>query len=325
MSRGRRTIGGLLVVLSLAIAAFAWLGREPPATDAGARGVVDVPAGGDEPRPVPLTPESGNPLPARPAPLPPPEAPLARALPALRAAADAGDRRAACRLGLELLRCQHLGAWSALLETASGDEAEAAYVAEGNLVAANHVAEERLWRMERLQQCGAVPAELRSQGTRYLRQSALAGDPHAMFAYAEGHQWPPSMRGMAIDPAFDQWRREAPAMMHAALRAGNPSAAYILQINYSDDFGFLSAMIPNDPYRSYAYHLLLVRLFGHRERPGLARELDAAAIESARREAARMHEQYFGGRQFPSELSLIYPPYVRRSNSQSNTSCEIAQ
>ena len=325
MSQRRTTITGLLVLLALAVAMFAWLGREPVATVDDARDVVDVAASDENTPPGLPAPGIREPVPVQPAPLPAPDTPFAQALPALRAAADAGDRRAACRLGLELLRCQHLGAWDALMEKYTSEDAEAAWVAQGNLAAANHVAEEKLWRIESLEQCRVVPADLHGQGTRYLRQSALAGDPHAMFAYAEGHHWPPSMRGMAVDPAFDPWRREAPAMMHAALRAGNPSAAYILQINYTDDFGFLSGMIPNDPYRSYTYHLLVVRLFGHKERPGFARGLDASAIESARREAARMHEQYFGGRQFPPELSLVYPPYVRPSNGRPTTSCEMAQ
>jgi len=256
--------------------------------------------------------------------LPAPEAPLGQILPGLRSAADGGDRRAACRLGMELLRCQHLGRWEAMTEDFMGEQAEAAFAAEGNLAAANQVAEERLWHIERLEQCRAVPADLQAQGARYLRQSALAGDPYAMLAYAEGHHWGPNMRGMALDPMFDQWRREAPAMIHAALRAGNPSAAFILQINYGDDIGFLSALIPNDAYRRYTYHLLSVRLFGQREQPAYARALDATEIERARREADALHARHFDRRRFPSSQMMAYPPYLRGPQGEATPFCETA-
>lgn len=258
----------------------------------------------------------------KPAALPPPDAPLAQVLPALQASADAGDRRAACRLGMELLRCQHLGTWDALMSKVMGGDAEMEFEERGNLAAANSIAEERLSRIEGLQQCRSVPESLRSQGGRYLRQAALAGEPHAMLAYAEGHHWPPDGRGVALGADFDLWRQEAPAMMHAALRAGNPTAAFMLQMNYSDDFGFLSAMIPDDTYRSYVYHLLSARLFGHRERQALARDLDAAAMERAGKEAIELHERYFGGRRFPSSMALRYPPYVRTGADVHQAFCE---
>lgn len=315
----RRATTWLLVVLAASAAVAWWLTRDPGATTGQASRATQLPP---SPRREDTVDAAGRRVQAPPAPLPPADAPLAQIVPGLRADADAGDRRAACRLGMELLRCQHLGAWDTMMESFMGEEAEAAYEAEGNLAAANQIAGEKLWRIERLAQCRAVPADLQGQGARYLRQSALAGDPHAMFAYAEGHHWGPSMRGLALDPMFDQWRREAPAMIHAALRAGNPAAVLILQFNYSDDFGYLSALIPNDAYRSYVYHLLAVRLFGHREQPGHSRTLDADAIERARREANDLHARYFDGRRFASTLSMRYPPYMRTPAGQSPAFCE---
>lgn len=315
----QRATTWLLVVLAATAAVAWWLTRDPSATTVQATRATQAPPSPGREGAVDAASQIAQ---APPAPLPPPDVPLAQVLPGLRADADAGDRRAACRLGMELLRCQHLGAWDAQMEPFMGEQAEAAYEAKGDLAAANQVAGEKLWRIERLAQCRAVSADLQGQGARYLRQSALAGDPHAMFAYAEGHHWGPSMRGLALDPMFDQWRREAPTMIHAALRAGNPAAAVILQINYSDDFGYLSALIPNDAYRSYVYHLLAVRLFGHRERPGWPRELDADEIERARREADDLHTRYFDGRRFPSSLSMRYPPYMRTPGGQSPALCE---
>lgn len=322
MNRRRRVTGWLLVALAAAAAWAWWQTRDRWATAGDATQATQAPPSPVRERDADATTPMARALPVPPAPLPPPDAPLAQVLPGLRATADAGDRRAACRLGMELLRCQHLGAWNRQMERFMGEQAEAAYESEGNLAAANQVAEEKLWRIERLAQCRAVPADLQAEGARYLRQAALAGDPYAMLAYAEGHHWPPSSRGIALDPMFDQWRREAPAMMHAALRAGNPTAAFILQINYSDDLGFLSALVPNDAYRSYAYHLLAVRLFGHTEQPGRTRGLDAGEIERARREADDMHARYFDRRRFPSSHAMRYPPYMRVPDSQWPAFCE---
>lgn len=307
------------IALAIAAAVFWWPWRPAGPSGSPTRTSADMASAGstrvDAPEP---SPRAG---PARaPAALPPPSAPLAQSLPALRAAADAGDRHAACRLGRELLRCEQLAQWDTLL--ARGGDWEARAEAEGNLVGANQAAEEKLWRLERLQQCRGVPAGVLGEGARYLRQSALAGDPYAMVAYAEGHHWGPSVRGVAVGEDFDRWRREAPGMIHAALRAGNPSAAFILSINYSDDTGFLSALIPNDPHRAYTFHLLTVRLFGTREYPSRARALDAATVERARREADAMHARYFGGRRFPQSQMMQYPLYVPAPSGQSPSACE---
>lgn len=313
MNRRALQAGFVLAMLSAVAFTLWWRGREIPAAATAAEATADAskaPDDAGEVSPPSPTTEISPPNPAS-LPLPPPDAPLAQVVPDLQARADAGDHRAACRLGMELLRCQHLPTWDALVSSSDPSDSEVEFEAEGNLAAANSVAEERLWLIERLQQCRGVPSALQSQGARYLRQAALAGDSSAMLAYADGNHWRPDGRGTALDSDFDQWRREAPGMVHAALRAGNPTAANMLQMSYSDDFGFLSAMIPDDTYRSYVYHLLTVRLFGHRERPALARELDAAAMERARLEAGQLHERYFGGRRFNPALAVRYPPYVR--------------
>ncbi|WP_374472731.1 hypothetical protein [Arenimonas sp.] len=321
----RRSFRHAFLATALAAASVAvwWQqGRPDPApVPAVAAPVDDTPRGrdaGESPGPASTAAAAMR----GPTPLPPQDAPLAQILPDLHARANAGDRRAACRLGMELLRCQHLGTWDALISRFKKGDAEAEYEAEGNLAAANAVAEERLWRIERIQQCRGVPEKMRSQGAYYLRQAALAGDPHAMLAYAEGQHWSPDGRGIALGPEFDRWRQEAPGMIHAALRAGNPTAAFTLQWSYFDDLGFLSAMIPDDTYRGYVYHLLAVRLFGHRENQRLARDMDAASMERARQEAIQLHERYFKNRRFPSSMALRYPPHIRSRAEGAPAFCE---
>lgn len=255
------------------------------------------------------------------APLPPHDTLLAQSLPVLLARAEAGDRSAACRLGLELLRCDQLKSFQRMTE-GQLDRAEEELAAAGELVAANSVAEQSLWNLERNQQCQAVPQELADQGARYLREAALAGNPYAMTAYASGTHWPPDLRGIAISPDFDRWRREAPGLLQAAVQAGSPEAAFMLQLSYVDDNGFLSALVPDDPYRGYVYNLLSARLFGHRERDTWARHLDAEAIERARDEAARLHDRYFDGRHFPQDRTMQAPIYVQPRDGESLDHCD---
>lgn len=325
---GRRwaTVLGFVVVVVVVGAASVFLGRNEP-VDARAFTVSqpddEQPIAGGADELVVVEASSVDLPPARPlAPLPARDAPLADILPRLKADADAGDRRAACRLGMELLRCQHLGTWSAVL--GDMDASEATYEAEGRLAAANAVAEAKLRRLERLRQCQSVPQELRGEGARYVRRAALAGDPYAMLAYAEGQHWPPNGRGIAAGPEFDVWRQEAPGMMQRALQAGNPAAALKLQSHYQDDFGYLAALVPNDAFQGYVYHLLVVRLFGYKEQHFRAQGLDAAAVERARLEAARLHERYFDGKRFPSESAMQYPPYMATQSQDSPGFCEFA-
>lgn len=323
MNRHGLRVGLVVVALVAAGLAIWWHGpAEPVSEPADAAPASDMPGTLDVGETIEPASAAGTTAAMRgPAPLPPHDAPLAQILPDLHARADAGDRRAACRLGMELLRCQHLGTWDAMMSGFNEGNAEAEYEAEGNLAAANAVAEQRLWHIERLQQCRSVPADLQGQGARYLRQAALAGEPHAMLAYAEGHHWPPTARGIAIGRDFDLWRQEAPGMLHAALRAGNPTAAFMLQLSYFDDLGFLSALVPDDSYRGYVYHLLSVRLFGIRENTAWARDLGAADMERARLEARQLHEKYFAGQQFPNSRMMPSPPYMHRGSGQSQARC----
>jgi hypothetical protein len=247
-------------------------------------------------------------------PLPLQDAPLATTVPSLVARAEAGDSRAACRLGMELLRCEQMEQWNRI--TVGSPDGESQFESEGNLGAANFQAEEKIWRIERLAQCAVVPAHLRGQGSNYLRQAAYAGEPHAMHAYAEGLHFNLELRGVALDPHFEAWRRDSPAMMHAALRAGNPAAAFSLFTAYQDDHGPFTALVPDDTFQAAVFHLLSVRLFGMRDRLSTFTSLDAAGMANAHKEAEALHQRYFGGRRFDRSRALAYPvhsaPYPGR-------------
>ena len=304
----------LAMFLILAVAAGAWFWQRQP---------VAIPkASGDETAAKTNTAETGSPGPQKRRhalpPMPPRSRDFARALPDLKARADAGDRKAACRLASGLLRCQH---GSAIWGGANVAELERQSEAKGQLAVANYFAEEQTWLLELARECRDVPADVRSQGARYLRQAALAGDPAAMLAYGSGQHFNPNGRGIAVGPAFDTWRREAPAMLQRALLAGHPAAATALSMAYMDDMGIPNAFVANDAYQGAVYHILSAKLFGTREYPGWLGSLDASELERARREATRLHDEVFAGNQYDRKFYTVFAPYYRR-NADAPATCE---
>lgn len=245
------------------------------------------------------------------APLPPANAPLAGVIDALVERADAGDRKAACRLAMELLRCEHLEDYGSMLTTpGEAPKDEDAGAAKERRAINDHYVRERAWVLERLAQCEAVPGTLLREGSRYLEQAALAGEPEAMVRYAEGHHWAPSGRGSMVGPDFDRWRRNVPGMMQRALEGGYPGAVFLLMIAYQNDIGFHAALVPNDPYRSMVMNMLYGRLYGSQGMVGMYRNMDAASQARATLEAEAMHQQYFQGRKF-SGYPYPYPAFVQ--------------
>ncbi len=299
----RRNLLLLAVGVTLALAVFLFR-NSPPARLSQATNPEELAED------IPFAPPT---VPAKEAspPLPPQDAPLATTVPSLVARAEAGDSRAACRLGMELLRCEQLEQWNRI--TLGMPDIESMFDHEGNLGAANFQAEEKIWRIERLAHCATVPVHLRGQGSNYLRQAAYAGDPYAMHAYAEGMHFGIEMRGIALDLHFEAWRRDSPAMMHAALRAGNPTAAFSLFTAYQDDHGPFTALVPDDTFQAAVFHLLSVRLFGMRDRLSTFTSLDATGVANAYKEAEALHQRYFGGRRFDQSRALAYPAHVAPS------------
>lgn len=300
-----RRNGGLVAVAGLLIlGALGWqLARRPDAPLPAESPAGETTAAPRPPRAAPASaPKAALDLDA---PLPPASAPLADTLPLLRARADAGDRRAACRLATELIRCQQVP-----LFPIDMDVLEREYEAEGNYAAANQMAEQALWQREQVLRCRDVPAELADRGGDYLRQAALAGDASAMLAYAGGMHWRLDLRGVALDPRFDRWRAEAPQMAHRAFEAGLPAANFYLWMAYQDDLSPIGSLVPNDPYRARVHHLLMARLFGWREPQGTMGELTPGELERAVREADALHQRVYRGRRFRSAEAMLQPLFA---------------
>jgi len=246
---------------------------------------------------------------ADPLPLPPDNAPLDRKLEALQSHADAGDRKAACRLGMELLACEWALSWEDTLafnERRSGP----GQAPSGNPIDDDALDLHRVAGLETVIACRAVPEALRSAGARYLVQAARAGEPEAMLRYAIGQHLPPTGRGSFVDPEFDAWRRDAPGMLWRALEAGQAGAVVHLQFAYLPGHDLLGVLMGDDALKSHAFKLLAQMLFG--SSPPIVQEpLDAEGQLRAREMAEDWHKRFFGGRRHVGQNPL--PPLHGRT------------
>lgn len=284
-----------------------------------------------EPPPAPIVPETGpaalapNHAPERPeahpeptavpSPLPPRDARLPDIATNLQSRADAGDRKAACRLGIELLRCDRLLKVQADKSVDGIVVAELALEAQGKLDQANEYASVNLRYYELAEACSALPGDLLAQGPRYLRQAALAGEPEAMLRYADGQSldWGNGYRYLRT-PEFDLWRTEAPAILQRALSAGRPEAVHLLHQAYSNDQGTLQSLFAQDPMRAHAYFMLQRRLFGSsRVLPEalVPEALDAGQLRQAEQLADQWFESAFQNQRldFMTSLHGLSPLY----------------
>lgn len=252
--------------------------------------------------------------------LPAVDAPLATILLPLSDRADRGDAKAACRLAMELIRCQAT-AYYLSIGVFNYPGLEKKFEAEGNLKAADSIAANQMELLLRSQECQAVPGDLRDRSAHYLAMAARAGEPEAMLRYADGMHWPLDGRGVYSGPEFDTWRRDAPRMLRRAFEAGIPEAPFLYWVAYQDDFGALSALIPNDPVKAEAIRMLMMRLHGWNERPVPSR-LDPASLARASEMARQWHEGPFKGRRYAGQDRSTHPfPGVPRQDRKQHAFC----
>ena len=321
----------LLMIAALAICAgLWWWASRHPSTSA------ESPSGEAPANTAPATPPSVDSAAATSlnqdvlasVPLPAADAPLRGRMKLLQARADAGDALAACRLGIDLLRCAALGNYHPQHDAHMAEQ-EAEQEAKGNLLAANRIAVGRLVHAELREACSVVPEPLVGRAHHYVRQAALAGEPEAMIRYARGETLMTGYAGMAYiaTPAFDQWRREARPMLMRALDAGHPAAVLILAKAHGGNDSHLALLLPRDAVEARASLLLARRLFG--DDPALARGLfgddpanapadstpdqDVGQSRAAEQMADQWHVRKFNGRRFVlAENTAALLPLHRR-------------
>lgn len=300
MKKRPRVLQGLLLALIAAGAGTWWLSsdQEVPLASAAPAAAVPAVAATVEP-PSAVSPVRNLP------PMPAHGLPLRDALPSLQSRADAGDSLAACRLGVELLRCAALGHYAPGHDEFQ-ERQEAEYEARGNTRAADNIAVGRAVHAQLRDACAAVPTALRDRAHHYMRQAALAGEPEAMVRYAMGETITTGLMGLGYTtrPGFDQWRREARPVLMRALNEGVPEAALALAMAQGRDAGLLALLLPRDEVEASASLQLTRRLFGDVSdvpplAPGRARApppLDAESADAAAQMAADWHARAFQGR-----------------------------
>lgn len=252
-------------------------------------------------------------------PLPPLDAPLDGFAEALAARADAGDSAAACRLGLELMRCQGLEAREG--KTVVDDWQHSALVFE-RAAATRDSRFDWAGQAEHLQAlvdhfrpiadaCERVAPALHARGAGWLRSAALSGEPEALLMEASGAgRYSQGTRGSAgwlRSPEFDRWRREAPVLLQRALAAGRPEAVLLYADGSAGGEGALQGLLPDDAQQAATWRALAERLFGNdadrllQSLVPLPGHVDSAAAEQ---QAAEWHARYFDGARF-SESDLF--------------------
>lgn len=174
----------------------------------------------------------------------------------LKNRADAGDSRASCQLGMELLRCTDVSPAEQVLASAEENSRpdlppeQRAYMTK---------LEDRARQM--INECRNAPTDSWKQGNHYLRQAALAGEPEAMYRYARGDSVLVDYTHMN-SPEFDRWRAEAGNMLQLSFEAGYLPSVFDLMVGYSDNSSPLTGLIANDPTKARAMRLLISRLAG---------------------------------------------------------------
>lgn len=230
------------------------------------------------------------------APMPPWGEPLGANFQAVLQRADAGQARAACRIGVELTLCQASRAGESPSPGAQPQvRPDGAGVDASSLTTLPTTGD----------YCQGVPVALRGHAAVYLRKAAQAGNRDAMLRYAQGAFFDgPSQdqdhNRYLQDPSFADWYREAVPMAQRALRAGDALAARLLADAYSNDHGLFDALVADDPVQAFSYQLLLSYLRG--SSAPAAGALDARQRADAEHRAQRMYRESFSSRPVPGAI-----------------------
>jgi len=189
------------------------------------------------------------------APLPPVTMPLAATWPILKARADRGDAPAACRLAVELGRCRHvLRHRTRILQ---GDDPALSPNARSAMTEAD-------WQ-SRVAHCAGVDARWLPEQIAYTRQAALAGNLVAIEAYVNASVFLADMH--AGTHYYEDYAREAPRLVEAAIQAGSLPAVLALESASDEEAGntFLSRAIGDswDPVRACGLDLLFRKILDH--------------------------------------------------------------
>lgn len=217
--------------------------------------------------------------------LPPIDTPIADVVRQLKAAAEAGNPQAACRLGVELSRCWKVDE-IARHNTWQKREADADPYAE--------------WSAAEQKRCTGVDAAIRADAWRYLLQAAKAGNVAAMAQFAIA----PPLSSDKFLVSLGGWqavRENGAQFLLTAIDNGDVRA---LNLAFFASFTGLGSggesVLPKDGYRAAVYAKTLLPLVDAASAERLNKalvmldtELGAAKMGEADTEAARLRQHSF--------------------------------
>ncbi len=256
-------------------------------------------------------------------PLPPANTPLNEVFDLLKKRADAGDGKAACRLAIELIRCQlaiNMSKTAAMTPDRDRDGSLNIRPEDVGRIE-NALDEQRLLTMEKALSCNQITEERLKLATPYLRQAALASEPEAILPYVDGISLQ-GEGGMAMinNHGFDIWRRDALPMAESALRQGIPEAAYVLGGAYSNDFSLFYGLVENNPLKAETMRLLQLRLEG--KAFPVKTTLSASDYQRALSDSETMFNDYYHGQVNPKHKLLNRFTNVMTMKNETTAPCE---
>ena len=243
--------------------------------------------------------------------LPSIEKPIDEAFAELKQSADKGESKAACRLAMELLRCQI----SLKQEEKKLAEALSAPPHPRASAETQHFRDQAaLSEFQTYQSCKKIPPENLVDAVTLLEQAANRHELDAMVVWASG-MWIRVRHGDSTvylqDPTFDRWRASAIPMMNEALRRGSLDAAAEWWQAFKYDSGPLfRSLVKNDPKQAHTYFVLTGLILNKpRATPSGLSASDALDSQQA---AQKMFQEWFGGRLIheQSSTSAIMSVYM---------------
>jgi hypothetical protein len=193
--------------------------------------------------------------------------PVAQVLQQLQGAADAGNARAACRVGLELSLCYRLNS--------------------------NSTAEEKA-------HCNGITGDQAGRAWKYLYQAAASGNLAAMSRYVRD----PALSTSNPADSAEAWllyKQNAESFLTQSVQGGDPMALYFAWWNSAT--GFSSGgdnVFQKNPYMALAYGTAALPLLDPRRRANVVQlnaqiqsQLPADQISKAIEEGQRIKDTYF--------------------------------
>lgn len=248
-------------------------------------------------------------------PLPPAGTPVREVVARLKDAAEAGDVRAACRLGTELTRCHRLRLADADDNTSMQLRMVKPGSAEEAAVKAGLEERARLSAPERLA-CEGITTEQADSAFRYLLRAAQGGNVAAMSLFAIA---PPLPQNVLEDlEGWAAYRDHAPTFFDRAIRAGDVRAAYVAMFHMFAGFGVAGGTaLPRDNQRAAALaHAIMPSLDADGARMvnnslEMMRADKSIDWARARREGEAMQRDYFS-RASRTNVSIVGMPEPQR-------------